>query len=70
MSRVIRSEDPSVSFTLLDVESATNPDSVGAIRDMIFSLHADQSAQQTTRDYEFVERNGIGISAGFTRIFS
>ncbi|KAJ5100194.1 PKS-like enzyme [Penicillium angulare] len=59
LSRVMRAEDPSVSFTLLDIESATSAFSVNAMRELIVSLHAGSNTSDDTGDYEFVERKGV-----------
>ncbi|KAJ6015189.1 PKS-like enzyme, partial [Penicillium herquei] len=59
MSRVIRAEDPTVSFTLLDVESKTSAQSIQALKDIIISLQNHQIAYDGVEDNEFVERDGI-----------
>ncbi|PYI04018.1 putative PKS-like enzyme [Aspergillus sclerotiicarbonarius CBS 121057] len=59
MSRVIRAEDPSVSFTVLDVESVTSPKSLQAITQMVLALDSPKPGFHDTPDYEFVEQGGI-----------
>ncbi|KAL8683912.1 MAG: hypothetical protein Q9186_000123 [Xanthomendoza sp. 1 TL-2023] len=55
--RTVRAEDPSVSVTTLDVESASGPATLGAIDNILKSLR--QPAPKTHIENEFVERNGV-----------
>lgn len=55
--RTVRAEDPSVSVTTLDVESASGPKTLGAIDTILKSLR--QPAPKTHIENEFVERDGI-----------
>ncbi|KAI4264333.1 MAG: hypothetical protein L6R42_000544 [Xanthoria sp. 1 TBL-2021] len=55
--RTVRAEDPSVSVTTLDVDSASGPKTLGAIDAILNSLR--QPAPKTHVENEFVERDGV-----------
>ena len=55
--RTVRSEDPSVSVTTLDVEKASGAKTLGAIDTILKSLR--QPSPKTHIENEFVERDGI-----------
>ena len=55
--RTVRAEDPSVSVTTLDVESASGSKTLGAIDTVLRSLQ--QPVPKTHVESEFVERNGV-----------
>ncbi|KAI3555024.1 beta-ketoacyl synthase domain-containing protein [Colletotrichum abscissum] len=60
LGRTVRNEDPSISITTLDVESATGPKTVSAINDILEHLGRAVHRRQTTGiENEFVERQGV-----------
>ncbi|MCJ1391686.1 hypothetical protein MMC18_004551 [Xylographa bjoerkii] len=56
LARTIRNEDPSISFTILDVETSSGPETLTAIDMVLKSL--DRPAPKTYIENEFVERRG------------
>ena len=60
LGRTVRNEDPSISITTLDVESATGAKTVSAIDDILRHLGKAAAKKQTTGiENEFVERGGV-----------
>ncbi|KAL4903835.1 hypothetical protein BDW74DRAFT_179426 [Aspergillus multicolor] len=60
VSRVVRAEDPSVSFTLLDVESPNSKESYQAIANVVERVcNGNDSGGLLGEEYEYVERGGI-----------
>ncbi|KAJ6443718.1 Polyketide synthase [Purpureocillium lavendulum] len=60
LGRTVRNEDPSISITTLDVESATGPKTVAAIDGILTYLGKVGGKRQTTGiENEFVERQGV-----------
>ncbi|KAI9742768.1 MAG: hypothetical protein M1818_003497 [Claussenomyces sp. TS43310] len=55
--RTMRAEDPALSFTTLDVESSSGPDTITAIHRVLVSL--EKPIPTTMIENEFVERRGI-----------
>lgn len=55
--RTVRAEDPSVSVTTLDVESASSSRTMGAVNTILKSIQ--RPAPTTHVDNEYVERDGI-----------
>ncbi|CBF79115.1 hypothetical protein AN7084.2 [Aspergillus nidulans FGSC A4] len=60
LSRVVRAEDPTISFTLLDVESPYSKKSFRAIADVLERVdNGNTSSGLVDEEYEYVERGGI-----------
>ncbi|KAL3424012.1 beta-ketoacyl synthase domain-containing protein [Phlyctema vagabunda] len=57
LGRTVRAEDPSISFTTLDVESHTGSNTIKSIDAILESLQ--QPALRTHIENEYVERNGV-----------
>ncbi|RYP67662.1 hypothetical protein DL771_007129 [Monosporascus sp. 5C6A] len=60
LGRTVRNEDPSISITTLDVESAKGSKTLAAIDDVLKHLGKASTKNQTTGiENEFVERGGV-----------